>query len=111
MSQVRILSFRPKKGLSQVWKTFPNHRQTTQKTLAIRDGLQVFFVILSQRNFSKNQFETASHLLFQFSQFCGVCDYDQGAFRIKHLLGIDVYVDLITFLDSHDIETIFFTEI
>ena len=49
--------------------------------------------------------------LFQLPQFCSICDNDQRSFLIKHLLGIDIHVDLIALLNSNDIKAVFFAKI
>ena len=49
--------------------------------------------------------------LFQPSKLCCVRNNDQRAFRIKHLLGIDIYVDAFALLNCDNIEAVFFAEI
>ena len=50
-------------GLSQVWELPPIEQQPIQKHLLANSGMQVFFVELLQKNFLKNQFETAPGVL------------------------------------------------
>ena len=49
--------------------------------------------------------------LFQFPQFCRISDHDQRSLLIKHLLGMDVDIDIFAFFYCNDIETVFFAEI